>query len=181
MPAGTERGSAAIGVIAGKVYVAGGLADGPLADFSSYDPATDTWDTTLPDLPEPLDHLMGAVVGDTLYAIGGRSGDIEAVKSSVYAFSPSSPSWIPRAPMPSARGGAAAGVVNAQVLVVGGEGNGGTASGVFPQTESYDPVADTWTRLADMPVPRHGMGAAGIGETLYVCAWRRHQAGFWRR
>lgn len=176
MPAGSERGSAVMGVIGGKIYLAGGLGDGALGDFSSYDPETASWDTELPALPELRDHAMGASVGDTLYAIGGRSGDIDSVQSSVYAFSVSDPVWRERAPMPTARGGGAAGVVNGQVLVVGGEGNSDIASGVFPQTESYDPVADTWTALPDMPAPRHGMGAAGIGGTLYVPGGATKQA-----
>ena len=85
-----------------------GLASGAVSDFSSYDPQSDSWNTDLPALPQPSDHAMGASVGDTLYAIGGRSGDIDSVRSSVYAFSVSDPVWRERAPMPTARGGAAA-------------------------------------------------------------------------
>jgi len=52
--------------------------------------------------------------------------------------------------------------------VVGGEGNRGSNTGVFPQTERYDPATDTWTTLAPMRPARHGMGAAGFEGRLYV-------------
>jgi N-acetylneuraminic acid mutarotase len=70
--------------------------------------------------------------------------------------------------MPTARGGTAAGVVDGKIYVVGGEGNGAAASGVFPQVEEYDPATDTWTSRGEMLTPRHGMGAAGFDGGLYV-------------
>ena len=39
---------------------------------------------------------------------------------------------------------------------------------VFGQTESYDPVTDTWQDHAPMPTPRHGARAATIGDSIYV-------------
>ncbi len=167
MPAGTERGSAAVGVIDGVIYVAGGLRGGSVADFSRYDPVADQWED-LPDLPEPRDHLVGASVGHAFYAIGGRNGGITALRGRVDVFDPNGGSWSSGAEMITPRGGAAAGVVDGQILVVGGEGNAGASSGVFEQVESYDPTADQWTSLAAMRTPRHGMGAAAVGDTLYV-------------
>lgn len=169
MPTGSERGAAAIGVIKGKVYLAGGLRDdAAVADVSSYDPVTDQWDTTLPSLPAPRDHLMGAAVNGTFYVFGGRDGSIDSVMASVLAYSPSDGSWQERTDMPTARGGGAAGVVNGKILIVGGEGNPEQASGVFAQCESFDPSTNAWTVLAPMRTPRHGMGAVGIGSRLYV-------------
>ena len=66
------------------------------------------------------------------------------------------------------RAGAAAAIVGGRFLVVGGEGNEEAASGVFPQVEANDPLSDAWSSLPPMPTPRHGMGAAAVGATLYV-------------
>src|SRR5262249_10134432 len=71
MPAETERGAAAIGVIGTKIYIAGGYRRGSVADFSAYDIATSSWEL-LPPLPEARDHLVGGVVGEKFYAVGGR-------------------------------------------------------------------------------------------------------------
>lgn len=167
MPAGTERGASVVGVIAGSIYVVGGLRSGAVAEVSSFDPVAGTWDTTLPPLPVTRDHGCGGVVGDTLYVTGGRGGAIGSISPTVYAYAPGG-AWTTRAPMPTARGGTACGVIAGSIYVVGGEGNAAAATGVFPEVEAYDAAMDTWSQLAPMPVPRHGMGAAAWDGRLYV-------------
>ena len=39
---------------------------------------------------------------------------------------------------------------------------------VFGQNEGYDPQRDAWEQYAPMPTPRHGLGAAVIGDAIYV-------------
>ena len=94
------RGSAAMGVIDGKIYLAGGFRNGmSVALMSAYDPATNTWDDTLAPMPEARDHLVGAAVGGTFYAIGGRNGGITALRSQVDAYDPVTDQWTSRAPV----------------------------------------------------------------------------------
>lgn len=161
------RGAAAVGVVDGAIVVAGGLAATGSSDVvSAYDPAADAWDAERAPLPMPLDHATGQVVDGAFHVIGGRSNGIVAVSAAVFRADGSR--WTERAPMPTARGGIASGVVDGRIVVVGGEGNTEADSGVFPQTEVYDPAADAWQSLDDMPTPRHGMAAAGLGGILYV-------------
>ncbi len=47
---------------------------------------------------------------------------------------------------------------------MGGEGT----SRVFGQNEAYDPAADAWASHAPMPTPRHGLGAAVVGDAIHV-------------
>jgi N-acetylneuraminic acid mutarotase len=54
------------------------------------------------------------------------------------------------------------------LYVVGGEGNPGGSTGVFGQNEVYDPRLDSWTTVAPMPTPRHGIGAVAIDGRIYV-------------
>jgi len=54
---------------------------------------------------------------------------------------------------------------------------GGEAPGVFPHNEEYDPARNSWRRVADMPTPRHGLGAATVGKAIYVIGGGT-QAGF---
>ncbi len=167
MPAGTARGSAVVGVIDGTIYLAGGYRGGAVAEVSTYDPIADAWRTALPPLPAARDHGCGGVVGGKLYVTGGRRGTIDTPEAEVYEYTPGG-GWIERAPMPTARGGTACGVIDDRIVVVGGEGNPDLPSRVFPQVEAYAPATDTWSTLAPMPTPRHGMGAAAVGGRLYV-------------
>lgn len=168
MAAGQARGASVAATIGDRIYVVGGLRNGSVAQLSAYDPGTDTWDTNLPPLPITRDHGCGGAVGGTLYATGGRSTNIGALQGTVYAFTPGAQAWEAKAAMPTPRGGTACGVVGDRIIVVGGEGNGAAQSGVFPEVESYDTTTDTWTEHDPMVTPRHGMGAAVIGASLYV-------------
>ncbi len=166
----SPRGASAVAVTGDWIYVAGGY-DGSRAvtTFSAYNPAEDVWDTDLPELPEPRDHLVGAEVDGIVYAVGGRDTSIANLNGRVDAFDPEGDEWQSRAEMITPRAGGAGGVVDGEILVVGGEGNPEPGTGgVFAEAEAYDPASDTWRSLPDMPTPRHGMLGAGIGDALYV-------------
>jgi N-acetylneuraminic acid mutarotase len=72
--------------------------------------------------------------------------------------------WQRLAPLPTARSGIAAAVLQGRIFVMGGEAPGGT----FAQVEAYGPTRNRWTRHAPMPTPRHGLGAAAVAGRLYV-------------
>lgn len=150
--------------IGGRMYVAGGAPDSAGRTLEAYDPATDRW-TALPPMPTGRNHLAGAAIGGKLYVVGGRPPLTLGV---LELFDPSTGRWESRAPMPTGRSGHAAAVVRGCLYVFGGEGNAATPSGVFPQTELYDPGSNTWTSLSPMPSPRHGIGAAAIGQRIFV-------------
>src|SRR6185503_14020250 len=161
-------------VLDGRIYAAGGLHDGvSIADFAVYDPVGDTW-TRLPAMPTARDHLAAAAIGGTFYAVGGRaSGTLFA---RLEAFDPDAGAWrTGLARMPTARGGLAAAALGGRFFAFGGEGNTANPLGVFPDTESYDPAADRWERLAPMPTPRHGTGAVAIGTGIHVAGGASRQ------
>ncbi len=180
MPAGSERGAACTGAIAGKIFLAGGFAGGAVKTLSAYDVAADSWEAGLPDLPEVTDHGAGVAVtvngAGVLLAIGGRAGAIGSHRTTVQAYDPVQRAWSPRQAMPTSRGGAAAAVVGSLVIVAGGEGNSAAGSGVFATVEAYDPVADRWTSLPDMTTPRHGTGAASLDGRFYMPGGADRQA-----
>lgn len=167
MPPGTERGASLVATLDGEIYVAGGLRGGAVADFSSFSPGTGQFTDRRP-LPEARDHGVGVAVGGRFYTVGGRGGGIGAHTARVDAYDPATNQWSERTPMPTSRGGMAGAVVNGRIIVAGGEGNAAQTTGVFDQTEMFDPVTNLWMTLAPMKTPRHGTGAAAIGETFYV-------------
>ncbi len=165
MPVGRERGAGAVAVWHGDIYYFGGLHDGvsePWVDV--YDPAADSW-SSLPDMPRARDHFQSAVVGDTMYAIGGRQGDPLTPFGFNDAFDFATGTWTTGlAELPTPRGGYAAAVVQGQVLVIGGEAGGQALADV----EAYDPLSDTWTTLADMPTGRKGIQAVVWHGRIFV-------------
>ena len=72
-PMPTPRGAFAVGVIAGKIYAAGGVgADGRNTHANeAYDPIQDSWTKHAP-MPTARDHHAIGVVDGKLHAIAGR-------------------------------------------------------------------------------------------------------------
>jgi N-acetylneuraminic acid mutarotase len=186
-PIPTQRAASATAAIGTKIYVAGGAMGsngasfGPtVRDFAVYDTVANTWETLDP-IPSPgRNHAVGAAVNGIFYIIGGRTnGPTDGLQNRVDAYDPATKQWTQKANMPVARGGCMGGVVNGQIVVVGGEGNARdiNPNGVFPDTDVYDPVADMWRVMAPMRTPRHGTGAAGVGNKLYVPGGATAQGG----
>ena len=169
MPTGRQRGSAGVAVVGSDVFLVGGFRAGAVDDVDVYRGAEDRWER-LADLPGARDHGGAVAVEGLIYAVGGRQGGIGAIEANLWRFDPAAPEagWVELPPMPTARGGFALGVVHGRIIVVGGEGNASSPSGVFPQAELFDPATGRWYRLPDMPAPRHGMQAVALGGVLYV-------------
>ncbi len=161
------RGAGAAAVIDGRIYVAGGLRGSTsVRELAVYDPASDAW-AELAAMPTARDHLAAGAIGGRLYAVGGREGG--TLFAVVEVFDPATGAWSGgRARMPTARGGLGAAALDGLLYAFGGEGNAASPFGTFPHTEAYDPERDAWTRLPDMGIPRHGIGAAAVGGAIYV-------------
>jgi len=165
----TARGGAVAVVVDGKIYVAGGRPPRG-ADFAVYEPATDTW-RTLPDMPTQRNHLAGAAVNGKVYIIGGRfEGGAQSPQSAaVEVYDPATNSWSGRAPMPKPRGGLNGIAAHGCIHAFGGEGNASGPLGMYADHDVYNPITNTWTSLAPMPVPIHGVtGLAFINGLIYL-------------
>lgn len=169
LPDGWHRGASGVAAIDGIIYVVAGFAAGSaISAVHAFDPSDTSW-TRLPDLPgPPRDHMAAAAVDGLLVVAGGRDSRIGAHVPRVDIFDPAQGAWRRGADMPTSRGGVAAAGGHGRLYVVGGEGDPARPSGVFPQVEVYDVACDTWRILDDMPLPKHGTGAAVVGDWLYV-------------
>lgn len=165
----------------GLFYTAGGRLGAARNDLWSYDPATDTW-TILAPMNVARAGLALAVVGDSIYAIGGRTATGGPCSggplADVERYDIDHNVWTNVAPMPFALSDRAAATVGGKIYVFGG------CSGNFPiftnSADVYDPVTDTWsTSPADMPTARAGMyGIATKGDAIYVIGgWDGIQPG----
>jgi N-acetylneuraminic acid mutarotase len=177
MPAGTGRATGCVAVHDGRFYVFGGAIDGTsVTDSSRYDPVLDEWEV-LPDLPEPREHCAAGAIGETIYVAGGRVDEIVNIEADVWAFDPAEKSWTPKAPLLKPRAGFAAAVLGGKLYTFGGEGNPESNIGIFADIDVYDPEGDAWEALPPMLVPRHGFGAAVLGERIYLAGGAIRQGG----
>ena len=176
MPIRSHGGAAA--AIDGKLWVlatpAGdsGQYTNPTRIFR-YDPATDSWTERE---PAPHPHHRGAVgvINGKIYLVGGMTKtllndvtyqyDPEPV-ATLDVYDPATNVWTTRRSIPTARWGAAGGVIDGKLYVAGGMGTDGD---VFSTMEMYDPASNTWAARAKMLTPREGAGAAVVGGMLHV-------------
>ena len=191
-----KRGSAIAAEVGGKIYVIGGAttmegskdpfftAFGPakvLATNDVYDPATNTWESRNP-MSVPRNHAFSGVVNGKIYVIGGRTGHgfiLSATNTDVVeAYDPASNTWsMPKERMPTARSGGASGSDGRRIYVAGGEVTTTELVGAFRAVEAYDPATNSWMALPSMPMPRHGVAGAVIGNRFHLVSGMIQSAG----
>jgi N-acetylneuraminic acid mutarotase len=191
-----KRGSAIAAEVGGKIYVIGGAttmegskdpfftAFGPakvLATNDVYDPATNTWESRNP-MSVPRNHAFSGVVNGKIYVIGGRTGHgfiLSATNTDVVeAYDPASNTWsMPKERMPTARSGGASGSDGRRIYVAGGEVTTTELVGAFRAVEAYEPATNSWMTLPSMPMPRHGVAGAVIGNRFHLVSGMIQSAG----
>jgi N-acetylneuraminic acid mutarotase len=160
LPAVRHRpGVAATG---GLVYVVGGRDDSTArAEIYSYDPSSDSWDTTLNSMPGILTDMACEASGNYVYAIGGWN-DV-TYQNSTLIYNISTDSWSTGAAMPTARRYMTSCMLGTKIYVIGGN-NGGYLN----LTEVYDTATNTWETRAPVPYAAHGQGCCAIDGKVYV-------------
>src|SRR3989449_8025530 len=108
-------------VLHGKIYVAGGIdrTGRPTAVAFRYDPAANRWER-IADLTAPRHHMPLAVVGDSLYAVGGLAEQSFVPESSLWLYREDRNRWERRAPPPPPPGAPRAGAAAGPRTVLGG-------------------------------------------------------------
>ena len=182
-----KRGAAVAVESGGKIYVIGGVTTmegskdpfftfmGPALVLSTnevYDPATNKWETRKP-MSVPRNHAFAAGVNGKIYVIGGRTGHgfiMTATNTNVVeAYDPIADMWSgPLERMPTARSGGGCGTDGRRIYVAGGEVTTAELAGAFRGVEAYDPTTNSWLTLPPMPLPRHGVAGAVIGNEFHL-------------
>jgi len=136
--------------------------------YSSTDYSQRIWAS----VPNGTAHAGRAVIGTTLYLVGGYTtpGTVTNRLLSL-DLSNSQSAWATKASMPTARAGAAVVASGGKIYVIGGTTTG--ISGTPPGTsvaihEVYDPTTDTWSTAASLPQFNGVEGAAG--RAFSACA-----------
>ena len=196
-PMPSKRGAAVAAAAGGKLYVIGGASMHPgstepavlgnrphraLSTVEEYDPAANTW-RERSAMPTARNHAAAGSVGGKIYVIGGRVGSafvsvLSSNVTTVEEYDPATDQWgILKAPMPTARSAVASAVHNGKIYVVGGEMRNEQMFAAFRAFEGYDPVANRWTVMPPMAVPRHGLAAAVVGNRMHLVSGDVQSAG----
>ena len=152
-----------------RLHLAGGGAPP-----DSYDPDADAWRDG-PWVREGIDHVQAVAVGGLIYYIGGlRMIDRwpNGEQGSVDVYDPAAQTVdTTRTTMPAGRERGAGGVAvhEGRIYYVGGLHEGTAVAWV----DRYDPVANTWRQLPDMPTARDHVQAVVLGSRLHVIGGRR--------
>jgi N-acetylneuraminic acid mutarotase len=191
-----KRGAAVAVEVGGKIYVIGGATTvegskdpfftffGPAQVLSTnevYDPATNKWESRRP-MAVPRNHAFAGAVDGKIYVIGGRTGHAFILSATntdaVEEYSPVSDMWgAPKERMPTPRSGGGWGTDGHRIYVAGGEVTTKDIVGAFRAIEAYEPGTNSWTTLPSMPMPRHGVAGAVIGNRFHLVSGMIQSAG----
>lgn len=145
------------------------------ANVDCYDPATNKW-SALPALPEPRSSFDAAVLGDTIYVLGGWSmqGDAESQwHTSAYALdlSAAKPQWKALPKPPFARRALSVAAFQGKIFAIGGMQQKG---GPSTQVDVFNVKAKKWEagpKLVGKGMDGFGSSAFATGGRLYVSTY----------
>ena len=166
----TARTRASAAVLNGLIYVLGGYNTGVsgnqggyLARVEAYDPATDSWNNSIPGLGVGAANVGAASLNGILYAFGGitQSG----ATNFMAAYNPATNSWTPKNNLPFSGGGEGA-VVNG-VLYAFSHATDSAYSAV-PTAYAYHPASDSWSAQCPLLYEQAGFETTAVGNSVYA-------------
>jgi N-acetylneuraminic acid mutarotase len=185
LPTDRLRGSAGITVYKNKIYVVSGIQDGHwdghVKWFDVFDPKTNQWQK-LPDAPRARDHFQATIVGDKLYAAGGRTSHASIGKVlnetigevDVYDFKTEKWSTLPN-PLPTQRAGTASVGHYPYLIILLGESV--TQISAHAEVEALDVRNGNWVKFPSLLQGRHGTGVLYHRGKLFVANGSANRGG----
>ena len=172
LPTLLTHAGVAVSAGGGSVYMVGGYVGHhpglDTTDVWRYDARADRYDR-MPDLPVSAGAGGAALVGDTLYAVGGRQRTLSREGVRLWALDLNDPAagWQKRADLPKGINHFATAAVGDQIYVLGGqveeEGHETPQDAVY----RYDTRADRWHAAGKLPRPMdHQMAQTIVKDGL---------------
>jgi subtilisin family serine protease len=156
-------GVTAAAAVDGLAYTYSAYPEDAYRSFAEYHPVEDTW-SLLP--PPDFPHIFPAIAAalQKIYLIGG--GDTAAAGANrVSSYDLAQGAWTEAAVMNTPRRSAGAAYQEGKIYVFGGEIPGQQTSTV----EAYDPQANAWSLLGELPYQAVGLtAAAGKDGRVYL-------------
>ncbi|MGB7344180.1 MAG: galactose oxidase [Pirellulaceae bacterium] len=187
IPAERRRGGAGAVFYDGKIYIVGGITNGHVDGYQpwldEYDPQSGQW-TPLADAPHARDHFPAVLMGDRLFAVGGRRTSQKTKQTFSQTIAPcdvydfKTKTWLesdqcPQLPTPRAGNMA---IVWKDELIVGG-GESGSQKTAHNEVEAFNQVTNKWSNWPSLQRGRHGSGFAIVGDFLYTASGSGSRGG----
>ncbi|MEZ5277925.1 MAG: kelch repeat-containing protein [Opitutaceae bacterium] len=177
IPEDRRRGGAGAVLHENTVYLVCGIInghwDGNVAWLDAWDLETGEW-RRLPDAPHARDHFQAVIIGDRIYAAGGRrtSGSTREVfnltEAAVDVFDLKTGTWTTlENPIPTPRAGTAAIAIGHDLIVAGGESDRPEA---HREVEALDVRTGLWRSLPSLVQARHGSGLVFHQGSLFIAS-----------
>ena len=175
------RSNFGIGVVAGKAYIIGGLADFNKETPDSlewtdrveaYDPRTNTW-MKRAKMPTRRDYFGVGVVKDRIYIVGGRGWPQVGNPGGTFLtvmeeYTPETNQWRKKNDILDLRLYSSTVVVGDQIYLIGGfvwrDGLRKDPAAV----DVYTPATDEWSDIPPMPTGKTPFGVAIVKGKIYV-------------
>jgi hypothetical protein len=145
----------------GRLYVVGG--EGETTSVLVYEPGVG-WSAGA-ELGQVRDHVRAVVVAGTVWAIGGRDGDLTGA---VTIYDPPVDRWLSGPPLPQPMSAMAVGVLDGAVHVVSGEDDSLLGGRVFDQHFVLAPGATEWEPAPEPILAVHGSSFGVIDGRLFL-------------
>jgi non-specific serine/threonine protein kinase len=148
----------------GQIYLTGGgifFQPAARSGLWRYDPKARHWSALAPMPADRWQHASVALDG-RIYVVGGvTEGDNP---HAVWAYDIASGVWQTNiAPLPTEREHVGAVAANGLMIVIGGR-----KIHQIGAVEAYDPQANAWRTLPDLPTPRGGSAVGLLGNVIHV-------------
>jgi N-acetylneuraminic acid mutarotase len=142
-----SRAAHAVVATADAVFALAGTGKGgrPVLEVERFDGREWSRETVLPGAG--LNAAAAVALAGRIYLIGGFDTTTNVPTARVRVYDLQTRRWSEVAPLPQARGGHAAAVLDGKIHVVGG----GNSERTLADHSVYDPVADRWTEKAPLP------------------------------
>ena len=187
IPKDRRRGGAGSVIHDGYLYLVSGIQnghwDGWVPWLDRYDLKNQTWER-LPDAPRSRDHFQAAVIGDEIYAAGGRRSsastkqvlDLTIEEVDVYNIKTGQWRTLPKSSnLPIPRAGCFSFVRDSELVIAGGESM--LQQRAHNEIHSLDTTTGKWRIDSRFDVGRHGTGIVQWEGKLYTVAGSGERGG----
>jgi len=182
-PMHASRCSAGVAAVEGIIYAIGGSRmqnisnhyfSATINSTEAYNPATNTW-TEKSSIPTARSSFGAGVYQNKIYCIGGFNLNDDGTRTTPTGvnevYDPATDTWETKTPMPTARYGLQANVVDEKIYLIGGWyqlENKYKDVDESAQVDVYDPKTDTWTLGTPTPTAVADYASAVVKYKIYV-------------